>query len=162
MPYMYILKVKKFWVCAYLRLDSIKENIEGDANLHHPPRNRVNYPTRLYLNSTNICLDIPSLRAAKMELSIRELAYLDYESFWAARRFLRVVPMLMLINSICLIIGIPNSLDLFWDGLIRDCLLMCRSICSALILPRATPGTSLFVLLPLCPHHHIFVLPRPI
>ena len=42
MPYMYKLKVKKFWVCAYLRLDSIKENIEGDANLHHPPRNRVN------------------------------------------------------------------------------------------------------------------------
>ena len=28
-------------MCAYLRLDSIKENIEGDANLHHPPRNRV-------------------------------------------------------------------------------------------------------------------------
>ena len=24
-------------MCAYLRLDSIKENIEGDANLHHPP-----------------------------------------------------------------------------------------------------------------------------
>ena len=42
MPYMYTLKVKKFLVCAYLRLDSIKENIEGDANLHHPPRNRVN------------------------------------------------------------------------------------------------------------------------
>ena len=37
MPYMYILKVKKFLVCAYLRIDSIKENIEGDANLHHPP-----------------------------------------------------------------------------------------------------------------------------
>ena len=36
-PYMYILKVKKFIVSAYLRLDSIKENIEGDANLHHPP-----------------------------------------------------------------------------------------------------------------------------
>ena len=34
---MYILKAKKFLVCAYLRLDSIKENIEGDANLHHPP-----------------------------------------------------------------------------------------------------------------------------
>ena len=28
-------------MCAYLRLDSIKENIEGDANLHQPPRNRV-------------------------------------------------------------------------------------------------------------------------
>ena len=43
MPYMYTLKVKKFRVCAYLRLDSIKENIEGDANFHHPPpRNRVN------------------------------------------------------------------------------------------------------------------------
>lgn len=25
-------------MCAYLRLDSIKENIEGDANLHHPPQ----------------------------------------------------------------------------------------------------------------------------
>ena len=38
---MYISKVKKFSVCACLRLDSIEENIEGDANLHHPPRNRV-------------------------------------------------------------------------------------------------------------------------
>ena len=35
MPYMYMLKVKKFWVCAYLRLGTIKENIVGDANLHH-------------------------------------------------------------------------------------------------------------------------------
>ena len=37
MPYMYILKVKKFWVCAYLRLVSIEKKIKGDANLHPPP-----------------------------------------------------------------------------------------------------------------------------
>ena len=37
MPYMYISKVKKFSVCACLRLDSIEENIEGDANLQHLP-----------------------------------------------------------------------------------------------------------------------------
>ena len=36
MPYMYISKVKMFRVCAYLRPGSIKENIEGDANLHPP------------------------------------------------------------------------------------------------------------------------------
>ena len=24
-------------MCAYLRLESLNENIEGDANLHHPP-----------------------------------------------------------------------------------------------------------------------------
>ena len=35
-PYMYILKVKKFWVCACLRLDSIEENIEGDATCIPP------------------------------------------------------------------------------------------------------------------------------
>ena len=28
MQYMYIIKVKTFWVCAYLRLVSVKENIE--------------------------------------------------------------------------------------------------------------------------------------
>ena len=33
----HMLKVKKFRVSADLRLDSIKENIEGDANLHHTP-----------------------------------------------------------------------------------------------------------------------------
>ena len=43
MSCMYILKVKKFWVCAYLCLDSIEESIEGDANLHHPLWNRVKW-----------------------------------------------------------------------------------------------------------------------
>ena len=38
MPYMYISKVKKFWGCAFLRLDSIKGNIVGAANLHHPSK----------------------------------------------------------------------------------------------------------------------------
>ena len=28
-------------MCAYLRLDSVEEKIEGDANLHHPVHNRV-------------------------------------------------------------------------------------------------------------------------
>ena len=37
---MYMLKVKKFWVCAYLRLDSVEENREGDANLS-PPSPRI-------------------------------------------------------------------------------------------------------------------------
>ena len=43
MPYMYIIKVKSFeyvHICA-LAAGSIKENIEGDANLHHPSRNRI-------------------------------------------------------------------------------------------------------------------------
>ena len=34
---MYILKVKKFLVCAYLRLDSVEQNIECDAS-----QNRIN------------------------------------------------------------------------------------------------------------------------
>ena len=34
---MHISKVEKFLVCAYLRLESVGENIEGDANFHHPP-----------------------------------------------------------------------------------------------------------------------------
>ena len=42
---MYVLKVKKF-ECVYLRLASVEENIEGDANFHRPPeaapRNGVN------------------------------------------------------------------------------------------------------------------------
>ena len=40
--YMYILKVKKFQECAWMRLYNVKQNIEGNANLHHPPWNRVN------------------------------------------------------------------------------------------------------------------------
>ena len=41
--YMYILKVRKCWVCVFLLLDSIEENIVSDANLNPPPpRNRVN------------------------------------------------------------------------------------------------------------------------
>ena len=35
--YMYMLKVKKFEECAFMRLYSVKQNIEGDENLHHPP-----------------------------------------------------------------------------------------------------------------------------
>ena len=49
MPYLYILKVTKFWVCPFLRLVSIEENIEGDANLNHPPRNRVNPIIKIYI-----------------------------------------------------------------------------------------------------------------
>ena len=36
-----MLKVKKFQECTYMRLYSVKQNIEGDANLYHPPKNRV-------------------------------------------------------------------------------------------------------------------------
>ena len=39
----YILKVKKFWECVKLRLESVEQNIEGDANLHPPTRNRVKH-----------------------------------------------------------------------------------------------------------------------
>ena len=35
--YMYVLKVKKFQEWTWLRHYSVKQNIEGDANLHHPP-----------------------------------------------------------------------------------------------------------------------------
>ena len=34
--YMYMLKVKEFQECACMRLYRVKQNIEGDANLHHP------------------------------------------------------------------------------------------------------------------------------
>ena len=60
MLYMYILKVEMFWLCAYLRLDSIKENIEGDANLHHPPRNRVKVANKQKLNT--ILTNIPEIQ----------------------------------------------------------------------------------------------------
>ena len=36
--YMYMLKVKKFQECAFMRLYSVKQSIEGDENLHHPLR----------------------------------------------------------------------------------------------------------------------------
>ena len=42
-PYMYISKVNKFLVNAYLYHDNVEESIEGDATLHHPPQNRVNF-----------------------------------------------------------------------------------------------------------------------
>ena len=42
MQYMYILRIKKLRVCAYLRFDIVEEDIEDDANLYHPPRNRIN------------------------------------------------------------------------------------------------------------------------
>ena len=45
-----MLKVKKFEECTCMRLYSVKQNIEGGANLHHP-RNRVNYQ---HLTDTNI------------------------------------------------------------------------------------------------------------
>ena len=32
-----MLKVKKFQECTYMRLFSVKQNIEGNANLHHSP-----------------------------------------------------------------------------------------------------------------------------
>ena len=31
-------------MCAYLRLDGVEENIEGNANLHHPPGVGLSYP----------------------------------------------------------------------------------------------------------------------
>ena len=34
--YVYV-KIKKFQECAFMRLYSVKQNIEGDANLQHPP-----------------------------------------------------------------------------------------------------------------------------
>ena len=73
MPYMYIIKVKKFWVCAYLRLGSIKENIEGDANLHHPPHNRVKVvvgPKILGGFNTSICHKL-SEKADAIRFSLR-------------------------------------------------------------------------------------------
>ena len=36
--YMYMLKAKKFQERKCMRLYSVKQNIEGDANLHHPPK----------------------------------------------------------------------------------------------------------------------------
>ena len=41
MHYICMLKVGKFQECACTRLYSVKENIEGDVNLHQFPRNRV-------------------------------------------------------------------------------------------------------------------------
>ena len=37
---MFMIKVKKFGVCAYLCLDSVEEYVQGDANLHN--RNSAN------------------------------------------------------------------------------------------------------------------------
>ena len=31
---MYVLKIKKFQLCACMHRDSVAENIEGDVNLH--------------------------------------------------------------------------------------------------------------------------------
>ena len=65
MPYMYILKVNKFWVSAYLCLGSVEEIIESDANLYHSPRNRatenhLNTYIYIYQNSKMICIPYPS------------------------------------------------------------------------------------------------------
>ena len=52
------IKSQKVLSSAYLRLDSVEENIEGDANLHHtpPPRNRVKgFSTFTSKNAKHIC-----------------------------------------------------------------------------------------------------------
>ena len=50
--YMYVLKVKKFQECTCLCLYVATQNIEGDENLHPPPKNKVKtYCTYLLINS---------------------------------------------------------------------------------------------------------------
>ena len=41
--YVYEKSQKVFKVCAFMRLENVKENIESDANLHFP-RDRVKTP----------------------------------------------------------------------------------------------------------------------
>ena len=45
-------------MCAYLRLDNIKESIEGDANLHHPPGIGLKSELVMYASYSMYCPDI--------------------------------------------------------------------------------------------------------
>ena len=99
MPYMYILKVKKFWVCAYLRLDSIKENIEGDANLHPPPPPVIG----LRQSTTRICKGPVIERKSALEVNDSTLGRGNIRITW-----------LKSLNRVCHIKS-PTTLIAYWS-----------------------------------------------
>ena len=57
---MYILKVNRFLVCAYLRLDCVEENIDGDTNLHQPPPG-VGLQCTLFKEKVHSCIQTLTL-----------------------------------------------------------------------------------------------------